>query len=108
MAEIPEVGVRESLAEFGAAVGAPGIGEDAAHIGEEVGGWAEFVRNDSGSVAGKGFEHDFLDAIGEDVVPKAGFVGEIDDHRGSTEGDIETNGSAVRKISLIPNDSGKA
>ena len=95
LAEIPEVGVREALAEFGGesagklwkqpvAVcgfrrsslflfhdpsadlpiggdhggidggvgGAPGVGEDAADIGEKIGGWGKFVRHDSGGVAG--------------------------------------------------------
>ena len=101
MAEVPEVGVGEALAEFGGegagkfwkqpvAVGgfrrasllflhnpsadlpigsdhggidggvgsASGIGKDAAHIGEEVGGWGKFVRHDSGCELRLGFGWD--------------------------------------------------
>lgn len=99
LAKIPEIGVREALAEFGGegagkfrrqpvavggflrsallflhdpsadlpiggdhggidgrVSGAPGIGKDAAHVGEEVGGWGKFVRHDSGGEAEDLFE----------------------------------------------------
>ena len=99
LAEIPEIGIGEALAEFrgkragkfrkqpvaiggfrrsalfflhdpssdlpisrdhggidGCVGGAPGIGKDAPHVGEKIGGWGKFVRHDSGGEAGSLFE----------------------------------------------------
>jgi len=36
--------------------GAPGIGQDAPHVGEEIGGWGKFVPHGSGGGAEDWFE----------------------------------------------------
>ena len=88
--------------------GTAGVGEDAAHVGEKIGGWGEFVRHDSGGEVENLFEvvHGgevvgefaladglsknafeqvedlFLDPVGEDACPEIGFGGAVDDHLG--------------------------